>query len=110
MRDTAHGRADEDIKEKQMMRKISSLLACVALVLALAAPAMAQSSTEDDYNGLAGAQQTGGGGGNVANATDTGGSLPFTGLQLVLIAGAGAGLLACGVAVRRASRFREGNA
>jgi hypothetical protein len=89
------------------MRKISSLLACLVLVLAFAAPAFGQSATEDTYNGLAGAQQ--GGGGDVA-AADSGGSLPFTGLQLVLVAAAGVGLLGAGVAVRRGSRFREGNA
>lgn len=85
------------------MRKLTSVLVCVVVVLALAAPAFAQNATQDAYNGLAGAQQGGGGG----NAADEGGSLPFTGLQIALIAGAGAGLLGAGFAVRRASRFRE---
>jgi hypothetical protein len=85
------------------MRKITRLLVCTMAILALAAgPAFAQ--TEDAYNGLAGAQQ---GGGNDAAATDTGGSLPFTGLELVLVAIAGAGLLGVGYAVRRASNPRE---
>ena len=71
--------------------------------MALAAgPAFAQ--TEDAYNGLAGAQQ---GGGGDAAAADTGGSLPFTGLELGLVAIAGAGLLGVGYAVRRASNPRE---
>jgi hypothetical protein len=88
------------------MRKLTSVLVCVVVVLALAAPAFAQNATQDAYNGLAGAQQ--GGGGDTAGAADTGGStLPFTGLQIALIAGAGAGLLGAGVAMRRASRFRE---
>ena len=51
---------------------------------------------------LAGAQQGGGG-----NAADTGGSLPFTGLELALVAIAGVGLLGVGYAVRRASNPRE---
>jgi hypothetical protein len=87
------------------MRKLSSVLVCIVVVLALAAPAFAGTPTEDAYNGLAGAQQ--GGGGDVAGTSDSGGSLPFTGLQIALIAGAGAGLLGAGVAMRRASRFRE---
>ena len=87
------------------MRKLTSVLVCVVVVLALAAPAFAQNATQDAYNGLAGAQQ-GGGDGDVA-ATGTGGSLPFTGLQIALFAGAGAGLLGAGIAMRRASRFRE---
>ena len=86
------------------MRKITRLLVCAVAILALAAgPAFAQ--TEDAYNGLAGAQQ--GGGGGEAAATDTGGSLPFTGLELALVAIAGAGLLGVGYAVRRASNPRE---
>ena len=84
------------------MRTITRLLVCAVAILALAAgPAFAQ--TEDAYNGLAGAQQ--GGGGNAA--ADTGGSLPFTGLELALVAIAGAGLLGVGYAVRRASNPRE---
>jgi hypothetical protein len=87
------------------MRKITRLLVCAVAILAIAAgPAFAQ--TEDAYNGLAGAQQ-GGGGDNAAAAADTGGSLPFTGLELVLVAIAGAGLLGVGYAVRRASNPRE---
>ena len=88
------------------MRKITRVLVCAIAVLALAAgPAYAQTATEDAYNGLAGAQQ-GGGDGPVATTGDTG-SLPFTGLELSLVALAGAGLLGAGFAVRRASRPRE---
>jgi hypothetical protein len=85
------------------MRKITRLLALAVAIMALAAgPAFAQ--TTDAYNGLAGAQQ--GGGGDEA-AADTGGSLPFTGLELALVAIAGAGLLGVGFVVRRASSPRE---
>jgi hypothetical protein len=82
------------------MRTITRLLVCAMAILALAAgPAFAQ--TEDAYNGLAGAQQGGGG------DADNGGSLPFTGLELGLVALAGAGLFGVGYAVRRASTPRE---
>ena len=85
------------------MRTITRFLVCAVAILALAAgPAFAQ--TEDAYNGLAGAQQ---GGGGDAAAADTGGSLPFTGLELALVAIAGAGLLGVGYVVRRASNPRE---
>jgi hypothetical protein len=82
------------------MRKITSLLACIVVMLVLAVPAYAQTSTQDGYSGLAGQQQGGGGGGG-------GGSLPFTGLELGLMALTGAGLVGVGFAVRRASRLRE---
>jgi hypothetical protein len=85
------------------MRKITSLLACVIVMLALAVPAYAQTSTEDGYSGLAGQQQGGSGGGGGGG----GGSLPFTGLELGLMALTGAGLVGVGFAVRRASRLRE---
>ena len=83
------------------MRKITSLLVCLVVMLAIAAPAYAQTATQDTYQGLAGAQQGGGesGGG--------GGGLPFTGIELGLVALVGGGLLATGYALRRASRFRE---
>lgn len=85
------------------MRKITRLLVCAVAILALAGgPAYAQ--TQDAYNGLGGAQQ--GGGGGVADASDSG-SLPFTGLELALVAIAGAGLLGVGYAVRRASNPPE---
>jgi hypothetical protein len=94
------------------MRKITSLLVCAVAVLAIAAgPAYAQTATEDGYAGLGGALQgQGGGGGPVATSGGTGGdggSLPFTGLELGLIAAMGAGLVGVGFAVRRASRPRE---
>jgi hypothetical protein len=88
------------------MRKITRLLACMVAVMALTAgPAFAQ--TTEAYNGLAGAQQGGGGGAGEAQAAETGGSLPFTGLEIALVATAGLGLLAVGFAVRRASGPRE---
>ena len=83
------------------MRKITGFVVCALAMLALAAPAFGQ--TEDAYQGLAGSQQ-GGGTNSVVTTSGSGGSLPFTGLELGLIAVAGAGLLGAGVAMRRASR------
>ncbi len=91
-------------KGRGRMRRITSLLICMLFVLALAVPAFGQSPTRDAYQGLAGAGQ-GGSGGETVSAD--GGSLPFTGLELSLIALAGVGLLGAGIAVRRATRLRE---
>ena len=77
------------------------MLVCAVAILALAAPAFAQ--TEDAYNGLADAQQ---GGGSPTVTSDSGSSLPFTGLELGLVAAMGLGLLGAGVAVRYAVRGR----
>jgi hypothetical protein len=86
------------------MRKITRLLVCAVAILAFAAgPAYAQ--TDDAYNGLAGAQQ--GGGGTNAVANTSGGSLPFTGFELVLVAVAGVSLFGVGYTVRRISSPRE---
>ena len=76
-----------------------SLLLALVLVLALAAPAGAQNATQDGYSG-AGPQaieRTGGPGSGSGGS----GSLPFTGLDLLLVAGLGAGLLGIGAGMRR---------
>ena len=76
-----------------------TLFLTLALTLALAAPAAAQESGQDGYSG-AGPQaieRTGGGGGGSAGAD----SLPFTGLDILLVAGLGAGLLGIGAGMRR---------
>jgi hypothetical protein len=88
------------------MRRITSLLVCVLFVLALAVPVYAQSPTQDAYEGIAGVEQ--GGGGSSPSASGGGdGSLPFTGLELAVVALAGAGLVGAGFAVRRATHLRE---
>ena len=84
------------------MRRITSLLVCVAFVLALAMPAYAQTPTQDAYAGLAGVEQDDGG-----NDAATDGSLPFTGLELAVVALVGVGLLGTGFAVRRATQLRD---
>jgi len=98
-------------------------------MLALASPVMAQTSpTDDTYGGTAGSElgqsNTGGGSGgdgtdpnavNSVNSAGNGsgdgsddGSLPFTGAELWIIALAGAGLIAGGVALRRTTRGHAG--
>jgi hypothetical protein len=97
------------------MRKIKQLLA-IAGVLAVLAPsaAFAQSSDEaygGDNNVVAGLEQGGGngGGGEAAGNAPTagpsnaggGGSLPFTGSDLGVVAAAGGLLLGLGFGLRR---------
>jgi hypothetical protein len=87
------------------MRKIISIFAVLALVLAISAPAYAQSSVQG-YNEEAGALQDAVQ--NTANqpsaVDDSGGSLPFTGLDLALIAAAGGLLAVGGLGMRRLTR------
>jgi hypothetical protein len=90
------------------MRKIKKLLA-IAGVIALLAPsaALAQSSDESyggDNSVVAGLEQGGGGGGGGGSTTPTqtsGGSLPFTGADLGVVAAAGGLLLGLGFGLRR---------
>jgi hypothetical protein len=74
---------------------ISAVTTIAALVLAT--PAQASTAADDQYGAVLGEQS---GGGNLQGA----GGLPFTGLNLVLLGGAGAALTAGGVLVRRAGR------
>jgi hypothetical protein len=99
-----------------MRTRPASMLAVIVLALALAAPAFAQPSSQDGYTDQAGQVQaqvdeesgapvavtgSGGGGG--------GGSLPFTGLDVALIAGAGALLVGAGIGMQRLWRAPRGN-
>ena len=97
------------------MKKLTLLLTLCAM-MALAGPAWGQNtqSGDDAYrNGgenLAGALQGGGGGDDTAGTTaaDTsGGSLPFTGLDVALILGVGGVLLAVGLGTRRLTRHAD---
>src|SRR5215203_3970915 len=67
------------------MRKTISILAALALLWAFSATAQAQSSLEG-YSDQAGAVQNNVQGGGPASVSDSSGSLPFTGLDLALIA------------------------
>ncbi|MGH2714358.1 MAG: hypothetical protein ACRDM7_10830 [Thermoleophilaceae bacterium] len=84
---------------------IVALVSC--LVLAIAGSALAQSPTEDAYDNVAAVEEitgdSGGGGGPAQTSGGGGGALPFTGVELGLIALVGVGLLGVGVAVRRAA-------
>jgi hypothetical protein len=95
------------------MRTITTIVAALALTLAFAATAIAQSSL-DGYNDRAGQVQSdvgqGGGGSDeggtapVSTTSDSGGSLPFTGLDIGLLVAAGALLGAAGYGMRRLTR------
>jgi hypothetical protein len=105
---------------KDAMKILISVFA-LALCLALATTAYGQSSVEG-YNDQAGqiqAQVGGGDGGdnggsgsdpvtqtvaNTGSAGDSGGSLPFTGLDVALLLGAGGMLVVAGLGMRRLTR------
>src|SRR3989440_12962356 len=89
------------------LRNITIGLAlCVALFVA--APAFGQSSAENGYSQLAGSVQyqlgNNGSDDHAATAKDNGGQLPFTGLDIALVAAAGGVLLAICFGIRRLSR------
>lgn len=95
------------------MRKIFSVLTVLVLTLVVATSAAAQPSV-DGYENDAGqiqAQVQGGGDDDgtapppVSATTDTGGaSLPFTGLDVALLLGAGGVLVVAGLGMRRLTR------
>jgi hypothetical protein len=98
-----------------------AFVAVAVLSLAFATSALGESATEDAYGGTAGVQQfdegegnSGGGNSGTEATTETvepsstesssSGSLPFTGLDVGLIALAGVALVGTGLLVRRATR------
>ena len=97
-----------------MKTGFTSILAVLVLGLVLAAPAFAQTAGQDGYNDTARQVQaqvddestapvavTGSSGGG-------GGSLPFTGLDVALIAGAGMLLAAVGFGLQRLTQAPRG--
>lgn len=90
------------------MRKLLLLTAVLAMLMV---PATAMAS--DGYSNVAGITQgsSGGNGGNEAAAVrpveTSGGSLPFTGLNVALVLGAGLVLVAAGLTLRRSTGHRK---
>ena len=93
------------------MKIFISIVAVIVVALALATSAMAQSS-QDGYSNNAGQIQaqvdnggpSGGGTTPVATSTDSGSTLPFTGLDVAILAAAGGLLTAAGLGMRRLTR------
>lgn len=92
------------------MRKITLLTLVLGLVLALSAPtAFAQSSTQRGYDEsrVLGSIEGGGDDNTPAPRRERdlgGGELPFTGLDVLIVALMGAALLGTGVVIRRTAR------
>lgn len=94
---------------KNSRRNMVALVALMMLSLTLIAPAAYAQSSRDGYveQGPSTLDQVGGGGGGSApapRASSGGGELPFTGLDVGLIAIAGASLVLMGFALRRLTR------
>lgn len=102
--------------EKGRFMRVSLLAVLAAsFVLALGGTALAQDNpTTDTYGGVLGneVENNGSSTGSVNNATNEGGStspggsLPFTGFEVGIVALAGFGLVALGFAMRRGTRRR----
>lgn len=85
------------------MRKRSNILTGIATLIAtliLASPAQASTAADDQYGAVLG-EQSGGG-----PASQDAGTLPFTGLDLVVVLGIGTALTAGGAAIRKAAPER----
>jgi hypothetical protein len=108
-----------------MHKQLKKVIAIAAALTALVFPtgAIAQQSGQDAYRpqgqieqdvegdqgGVGGSPGAGGGGGGgTAGATaNSGTGLPFTGVDVAMLAGAGALLLGAGVSMRRVAHRRE---
>jgi hypothetical protein len=94
------------------MKRLALLMAVVAVALAVAAPAYAQNATSDAYAGKGGGivGTVDSGNGPTASTpqavqnTNGNGSLPFTGLDIGLLAIGGVALVGVGVGLRRFAR------
>jgi hypothetical protein len=96
------------------MKRLAFVLVVVALALVAVAPAYGQSAATDAYagksGGVLGAVNSGGGNSGTPSApvrqvqTTSSGSLPFTGLDVGLLALGGVALVGVGVGLRRFAR------
>ena len=80
------------------MKRLTAFASCGLAYLVTASVALAQDPTQSGYGGT---------GGNIQGDVEGGGSLPFTGLDLLLLVGAGVLLLAAGFTLRRVGRVRS---
>jgi hypothetical protein len=81
------------------VRRLAAFASSGLVYLVMASVALAQEPTQSGYGGT---------GGNIQGDVEgSGGSLPFTGLDLLLLVGAGVLLLAAGFALRRVGRVRS---
>jgi len=81
-------------RARRLRTAIGAMLAAITS-MALTASAFAQSSSVDGYNGAGGDAAS-----TVNQTTDSSSSLPFTGLDLWMLGGAGLGLVAIGLGMR----------
>jgi hypothetical protein len=93
------------------MKRLALLMAVVAVALAVAAPAYAQNAVSDAYAGKGGGivGTVEGGNGPTASTPQQvqasgNGALPFTGLDIGLLALGGVALVGVGVGLRRFAR------
>ncbi len=91
------------------MKRLALLMAVVAVALAVAAPAYAQNAVSDAYAGKGGGivgTVEGGNGPAAPQQVQTAGddSLPFTGLDIGLLALGGVALVGVGMGLRRVAR------
>jgi hypothetical protein len=85
-----------------MVKRLYVLGGGVLAYLVTASVALAQDPTQSGYGGTGGNIQGGVEGGGAGS-----GSLPFTGLDLLLLVGAGVLLVAAGLTLRRVGRVRS---